>query len=535
MSGTKDTAIEADSQNSDDSGNVYDFKDSKTSGVVVVTKIWEDSLPNDERSVPDISISTEKPSKNPLGYTITYHGNGLTFPDGTTENEIIVNASGKILSGQYKEISGSSGWYTDSDCTNKIEIDSNGLPAIGVTSDMELYTKAKTFVLKSGSDFNRLIPSTATSVVFTDETMPAYAELIDVDADGDGGVVAWMDGTVMKVSTQISEQKVVATEHCSSMFKGKSSLTSIEFSNLDSSNVTWMDSMFYHCSGLTSLNLVPLNTSNVRRMDNMFCGCSGLISLDLTPLNTNNVTRMDYMFTDCSNLTNLDLTPLDTRNVTDMNFMFYLCNRLTEINLTNLNTNKVTSMENMFRDCSELRTLDLSSLDTSKVTNMRMMFCDCSGLISLDLSHLNTQKVTDMNFMFAGCSSLTTLNLSTLDTSNVTNMSGMFNVCSALTSLNLSSFDTSNVTNMSYMFSGCSGLINLNLFSFDTNKVSNMKKMFYDCTVLTDLSLGNKFSFIGSDCNLPSGTWYASDGTAYTSDGTTCTIPNNKADTYTRR
>ena len=43
-------------------------------------------MSNDERSVPDVSISTEKPGKNPLGYIITYHGNGLTFADGSTEN-----------------------------------------------------------------------------------------------------------------------------------------------------------------------------------------------------------------------------------------------------------------------------------------------------------------------------------------------------------------------------------------------------------------------------------------------------------------
>ena len=96
LSSTDDSA--ASVENSDGSGNVYDFKDSKTSGVVVVTKAWEDSLSNDERPVPDISISTAKPRKSTLGYVITYHGNGLSFPDGSTENEIIVNSSGKIMS-----------------------------------------------------------------------------------------------------------------------------------------------------------------------------------------------------------------------------------------------------------------------------------------------------------------------------------------------------------------------------------------------------------------------------------------------------
>ena len=170
-----------DSQNSDDSGKVYDFKDSKTSGVVTVTKTWDDSISNDDRSVPDVSISTAKPGKSPLGYTITYHGNGLTFTDGTTENEIIVNSSGKIISGQYKEISTPSGWFSDSNCINKIEIDSNGFPISGVTSDMDLYARSKTFILKqsvgfnNGTSFNSRIPTTATSIVFMEMIMKYHA------------------------------------------------------------------------------------------------------------------------------------------------------------------------------------------------------------------------------------------------------------------------------------------------------------------------------------------------------------------------
>lgn len=41
-------------------------------------------------------------------------------------------------------------------------------------------------------------------MIFTDEIKPASAEVIDIDADSDGGGVAWTenDGTVMKVSTQ---------------------------------------------------------------------------------------------------------------------------------------------------------------------------------------------------------------------------------------------------------------------------------------------------------------------------------------------
>ena len=425
--------------------------------MVTVTKTWEDNLSNDERSVPDVSISTSKPSKNPLGYTITYHGNGLTFEDGTTENEIIVNSSGKIISGQYKELLTSSGWYSDSNCTTKIETDSNGLPVSGVISDTELYAKSKTFVLKTGSDFKGLIPSTATSVIFTDEAMPTSATLIDADADGDGGVVAWMDGTTMKVSTQTPEKKVVAATDCQKMFNSKSNLISIDFNNLNTSNVTDMRYMLYNCSGLTNLDLTHLDTSKVTDMSFMFGYCSGLTSLDLTPLNTQNVTYMSYML------------------------------------------------------------------------------CNCSGLTNLDLTHLDTSKVTDMSFMFGYCSGLTNLDLASLDTSNVTGMGSMFYGCSGLTNLDLTPLNTSKVINMASMFDGCSGLTNLNLTHLDTSNVIGMNSMFYNCTALSTLSLGEKFAFVGSNYYLPSGTWYASDGTAYTSNGITCTIPNNKSDTYTRQ
>ena len=556
----------AASQNSDDSGKIYDFKDSKTSGVVVVTKNWEDSLSNEERPVPDVSISTVKPRKSTLGYVITYHGNGLTFEDGSTENEIIVNSSGKIVSGKYKELSISPGWYSDSNCTTKIELDSDGIPVNGVSSDLDIYAKAVTFVLKTGYDFKSLIPSTATSVVFTDEAMPASAVLIDVDADEDGGVVAWMDDTTMKVSTQINGLKVQANTDSRYMFDNKSNLKNIDLTMLDTQKVTDMGRMFYGCKGLTDLDLSLLNTSKLQNAAGMFSKCSSLTSLDLSMLDfqnvsqisdvenngysygamfqdcyalktlnlphmTNKITNFSYLFKDCKNLTDLDLSSMDSSNVTNMSYMFCNCSGLTVLDLTPLDTRNVTNMRSMFSGCSGLTALDLSPLDTSNVTSMSSMFSGCRKLTSLDLTPLDTRNVTDMRNMFFDCSGLTTLDLAPLDTQNVTNMGSMFYNCSGLKTLDLTPLDTSNVTDMSSMFYTCRGLTALDLSSSDTSKVANMSWMFYGCSKLINLSLGDKFAFVGSGYALPSGTWYASDGTAYTST----TIPNNKADTYTRR
>ena len=476
------------SGNSDDGSGIYDFKDNKTTGTVTITKKWDDGLTNAEREIPDMYLSTEKPSKSTKGYTVTFHGNGLKFADGTDENMVVYNSSGQIVEGDYKTPNWITGaWYSDEVCTQKVEISDDGVPQVELTGDLDLWAKEMTFEIKgyrygakNDNEFNAVIPDAVTEVIFTDEAKPKNKEIIDVDADGDGGAVAWLDdnaGTVMKVSTQIPGVKVQAAKDSGCMFDDRSKLQKIDFKMLDTQNVTDMSYMFSGCSHLTSLDLTPLDTQNVTDMSSMFYDCSGLTSLDLTPLNTQEVMDMGGMFNSCSGLTSLDLSPLDTQNVTNMSYMFDKCYRLTS--------------------------LDLTPLDTQKVTSMASMFNDCSGLTSLDLTPLDTQNVTSMQYMFDGCSGLTSLDLTPLDTQNVTNMRKMFRDCSGLTSLDLTLLDTS--------------------------KVTDMLDMFYLCSRLTSITTGTTFKFVGTDYYL-SGTWQNTAGETFTSGK----FPSNVADTYTK-
>ena len=271
-----------------ETSGVYEFKDNKTTGTVTVVEKWDDQSNNAERPVVDVNLSTAKPSKNPLGYTITFHADaekGLTFADGSTENEVVYASSGQVVSGAYKGLIGGSGvvrWYTDKTYQTQMWLNADGTLAAPLTGDVDVWPKEVTSEIKGyinyDNGFNQAIPSTATTVVFTDEVMPADATLIDVDADGDGGVVAWTeeDATVMKISTQIAGVKVQAAQNSTSMFYNKSKLQTIDFTNLDTANVRNMNSMFYGCSGLTSLDLSPLDTSKVMSMESMFSNCSGL-------------------------------------------------------------------------------------------------------------------------------------------------------------------------------------------------------------------------------------------------------------------
>ena len=589
-----DDADIPDSQ-TDNTGQVYDFKDNKTTGTVTVTKVWDDELTNDEREIPDIKISTKKPSKSTLGYTVTFHGNaenGLLFDNGSDVNDVVINSSGQIVSGNYKIAGGVlfAGWYSDEKYTNRVEVSNDGIPQIALTGDLDLWANEKTFEIKgykpeakNNNEFNALIPDTVTSVIFTDEVMPDSVTLIDVDADGDGSVVAWTEenNTVMKVSTQIKGVKVQAAKDSACMFKKRNKIINIDLSGLDTQNVTSMNSMLYKCSGLMSLDLSPLDTQNVTSMTmifsscssltsldlsqldtqkvtdmrDMFKDCSGLISLDLSSFNTQNVTDMGQMFYNCSSLISLDLTPLDTANVTNMSRMFQNCSSLTNLDLTPLYTTKVVGMDFMFFDCGALTNLDLSSFDTAKVksmtymfqgchgltnldlssfvtinvTNMSNMFEYCSKLTNLDLSSFNTTNVTSMDYMFHSCIGLTSLDLTSMNTEKVTNMNHMFWNCNGLINLNLSSFDTRNVTNMSFMFDACGNLIGLDLSGFNTSKVIDMYCMFQSCVSIKTLKTGPSFKFVGTDYDL-SGTWQNTAGETFTEG----TFPSNVADTYTK-
>ena len=308
--------------------------------------------------------------------------------------------------------------------------------------------KEKSSMLITGEDINSKIPSEATTVIFTDEKAPKGVTTTDLTVAKDGDVVGWLDGTTWKISTQDSKKYITFNTASSFMFNGLMNIKEIQFNNVDTSNVMYME----------------------------------------------------LMFRDCSSLTFLDLSSFDTSSVADMQAMFYGCTNLTSLNLSSFDTSNVRDMGNMFYGCSSMTSLDLSSFNTSKVSAMSGMFWDCSNLTSLDLSNFDTSKVTDMNgmaSMFAGCTNLTFLNLSSFNTSSVKDMAYMFYNCVNLTSIDLSGFDTSNVANMGGMFNGCTSLTSIDLSSFDTSKVNNMQKVFYGCTSLTNIYVSPKWSTDG--------------------------------------
>ena len=140
----------------------------------------------------------------------------------------------------------------------------------------------------------------------------------------------------------------------------------------------------------------------------IFERCVSLTSIDISNWDTSNVTSTKLMFVGCASLTSLDLVSnWNTSNVTNMSGMFAYCTSLTSIDLSNWNTSKVDDMSSMFDGCSSLTSLNISNWDTSGVTNMSGMFAYCTSLTSIDLSNWNIDNMEDMAEMFTGCTLLT--------------------------------------------------------------------------------------------------------------------------------
>ena len=330
---------------------------------------------------------------------------------------------------------------------------------------------------------------------------------------------------------------------CYYWFCDCSKLTDIEgIENLNTENVTNMNSLFDRCSALTLLDLTNFNTAKVSDMSYMFMGCSALTTIFVSDkFVTNQVTSSDNMFHMCINL--IGAIEYDGSK-SDHNYANYQTGYFTpkggfpgyakfdegtgtltftsgpskpegayDLNVGINNPGwwygqsgkietvvfdasfakaRPTSCYCWFSGCYNLTEIKgIEYLNTENVTNMSFMFNRCEALTSLNLTSFNTEKVTDMQGMFGECSDLTSLNITSFNTEKVTNMRQMFYNCSDLTSLNLSNFNTEKVMYMSNMFYNCNKLTSLDLTSFNTAEVTKMDNMFRSCTDLTSLDLSN--------------------------------------------
>ena len=294
---------------------------------------------------------------------------------------------------------------------------------------------------------------------------------------------------------------------CYYWFSSCKNLTDIEgIENLNTENVTNMNSMFDRCSALTSLDLTNFSTAKVSDMSYMFMGCSALTTIFVSDkFVTDLVTSSDNMFHMCINLigaieydgSKSDHTYANYDNgyfSPEGGFHAYAeFNNATgtltfsrglskpagayDLNVGNNTPEWSTQKEDINKVVFD------ASFANARPTSCCRWFADCFYLTEIEgIENLNTQNVTDMSEMFVCCYALTSLDVSNFNTQNVEDMTDMFLGCEGLSLLDLSNFNTANVMGMSSMFSGCSTL--QTIFASDkfvTDKVLGGDDMFISC------------------------------------------------------
>ncbi|WP_223896253.1 MucBP domain-containing protein [Lactobacillus huangpiensis] len=158
----------------------------------------------------------------------------------------------------------------------------------------------------------------------------------------------------------IDNLQTTKVTNMSFMFAGCSKLASLDLSSFNTANTSYVESMFQDCENLQSIKFSPdFTIAKVDDISHMFSGCSSLTALDLSKFNTSQVKKMIWTFKDCSSLTKLDLSSFDTSNVIDMNGMFNNCSSLKELDLRSFVIDPNIDKGYMLDGLAKLNTLKL--------------------------------------------------------------------------------------------------------------------------------------------------------------------------------
>ena len=299
-----------------------------------------------------------------------------------------------------------------------------------------------------------------------------------------------------------------ANYNCDYMFAECSSLTTLDLSNLDFTNVTSFSNAFDGDSSLTTVNVTGTKVNNtsapvigqkattgisdldisvVTDCSNMFKNNTSLTAVDLSTWDTSDITNTSSMFNGCSNLTSLDLSGLDLSAVTSCGNMFTNAPLTTGIDVTNTKVNNTDAAT----ICQKASNASAKDVDISLVTDMSSLFSDNTRLTSIDLTGWDTSNVTNISGMFNSCTNLTTVDISGCDFSHLTNVDKMFFNSSNIRTIDLSNANFSSVTSLSYIYNLGSTRYGSSIFPNSLHNLDLSNANFSSVTSLSYNSGGN--------------------------------------------
>lgn len=396
------------------------------------------------------------------------------------------------------------------------------------------------------------------------------AALADVSGIRDWNVSSVADMSSMfqesgLVSADLSRWETDSLTDVSYLFSECAYLRSVDLTGWNTSNVTNMSGLFNEDTALQIITGLPeWNTLSVKDMSWMFYRCANLTTAEFGDWATSEVTDMTFMFAE-SGITSAELGEWNMGSMTVMEGMFSGCASLKSVDMSQWNTSSVAAAENgmldMFYGTTALETIVLGAnfrfagaggegltggwmrkeVDSAAIPYNRLMKTydgstmsgtytreQVYGILYNDgdlviqygnqaaeektkskeylieeidgyeswpwygqeddiksVSFKDTIHFDYLGYMFYGCDTLESFDGTNLDTSDVYYASGMFLDCSALETVSgLDGWDTSTFIETDEMFSGCAALTGVDGISkWDTGWLELTANMFADSGV----------------------------------------------------
>ena len=513
-------------------------------------------------------------------YTLTYNGNGGT-PSKESQTAVQGKAWGTLATATKTGYT-FAGWYTDASggtqvtdttvCSDNLTVYAhwtiNAADAI-LNPDTGEFIIVRTkddlgdpgTIIENGS-VTSLAGVTYTGTVYVDVEKGATwsAKMADIKS--------------VKVLDQIRPSNL------DRWFQNAINCTEMDVANIDPSGATYMGSMFKGCTSLESIDLHTWNVGTIANAGSMFSGCTSLKSVNISGWNLPK-SRSPYlmgMFENCSSLQSIDLSSLDL-STAYMGGMFKGCTSLVKFKISDkfnapryedmfptptMTESGASSIGTWGKDSEHAKhyysashsgkagylndnlsagtwyaqaapldgwayaVLDSATGEMDFIRSTEVIANGTAGSITSSVSNttytgtifadfeqnhytypnapwvnnyssIKTIKVIDpihpasTAYWFHHLVNMTSVDLSNLDTSETTDMNNMFANCSGLTDIDASALTTANVTDMHDMFSNCKALTSADLSGMDTRNVSNMNNMFSSDTALVTFKVSDRF------------------------------------------
>lgn len=203
-------------------------------------------------------------------------------------------------------------------------------------------------------------------------------------------------------------------------------------------NCTNADSAFADCE-FQDLRIDGLKFGKPCTAKNFFKDCEEVESHNLEDLDTRNLTNMDSFLENCSSIKKLDTSKWDLSSVTSMCNFAKGADELIDVDLTGLNTaKKLEDFSNAFHSCTNLEKVNAKGVECPSLVTLRSCFEDCYHLKSADFSNASFESLKTCNSLFKRCLIACDIKIDGVNIPNCTDLESMFDDCRAIAKLDLS-------------------------------------------------------------------------------------------------